>query len=195
MLERRLLLASQSPRRASLLQQMGLNFEVQPADIDETPRADEDAIHYVDRLAKTKAQSQWRPGFVHLGADTIVVLDGELLGKPRDEQHAMQMLMRLSGRSHQVATGVAVFDGQQVLSDVVVTTVTFRSIDNQDAQSYWATGEPADKAGAYALQGIGGVFVTTIAGSYSNVIGLPMAETEQLLASIGVNTWLQREHV
>ena len=195
MLERRLLLASQSPRRASLLQQMGLNFEVQPADIDETPRADEDAIHYVDRLAKTKAQSQWRPGFVHLGADTIVVLDGELLGKPRDEQHAMQMLMRLSGRSHQVATGVAVFDGQQVLSDVVVTTVTFRSIDNQDAQSYWATGEPADKAGAYALQGIGGVFVTTIAGSYSNVIGLPMAETEQLLASIGVNTWLQRQHV
>ncbi|MBL6814374.1 MAG: septum formation inhibitor Maf [Pseudomonadales bacterium] len=195
MFERRLLLASQSPRRASLLQQMGLNFEVQPADIDETPRADEDAIHYVDRLAKTKAQSQWRPGFVHLGADTIVVLDGELLGKPRDEQHAMQMLMRLSGRSHQVATGVAVFDGQQVLSDVVVTTVTFRSIDNQDAQSYWATGEPADKAGAYALQGIGGVFVTTIAGSYSNVIGLPMAETEQLLASIGVNTWLQREHV
>ena len=195
MFERRLLLASQSPRRASLLQQMGLNFEVQPADIDETPRADEDAIHYVDRLAKTKAQSQWRPGFVHLGADTIVVLDGELLGKPRDEQHAMQMLMRLSGRSHQVATGVAVFDGQQVLSDVVVTTVTFRSIDNQDAQSYWATGEPADKAGAYALQGIGGVFVTTIAGSYSNVIGLPMAETEQLLASIGVNTWLQRQHV
>ena len=195
MLERRLLLASQSPRRASLLQQMGLDFEVRPADIDETPRAGEDAIHYVDRLAKTKAQSQWRSGFVHLGADTIVVLDGALLGKPRDEQHAMQMLMRLSGRSHQVATGVAVFDGKQVLSDVVMTTVTFRSIDSQEAKSYWATGEPADKAGAYALQGIGGVFVTTIAGSYSNVIGLPMAETEQLLASIGVNTWLQRQHV
>ena len=195
MLERRLLLASQSPRRASLLQQMGLDFEVQPADIDETSRADEDAIHYVDRLAKTKAQSQWRSGFVHLGADTIVVLDGALLGKPRDEQHAMQMLMRLSGRSHQVATGVAVFDGEQVLSDVVMTTVTFRSIDSQEAKFYWATGEPADKAGAYALQGIGGVFVTTIAGSYSNVIGLPMAETEQLLASIGVNTWLQRQHV
>ena len=195
MLERRLLLASQSPRRASLLQQMGLDFEVRPADIDETPRAGEDAIHYVDRLAKTKAQSQWRSGFVHLGADTIVVLDGALLGKPRDEQHAMQMLMRLSGRSHQVATGVAVFDGEQVLSDVVMTTVTFRSIDSQEAKSYWATGEPANKAGAYALQGIGGVFGTTIAGSDSNVIGLPIAETEQLLASIGVNTWLQRQHV
>ena len=195
MLEPRLLLASHSPRRASLLQHTGLDFEVQPADIDETPQKDEDAIHYVERLARAKAQSQWRSGFAHLGADTIVVLDGELLGKPRDEQHAMQMLMRLSGRSHQVATGVAVFDGEQVLSDVVMTTVTFRSIDSQEAKSYWATGEPADKAGAYALQGIGGVFVTTIAGSYSNVIGLPMAETEQLLASIGVNTWLQRQHV
>jgi septum formation protein len=195
MLERRLLLASQSPRRASLLQQMGLDFEVQPADVDEAPLPDEDAIHYVDRLAKTKAQSQWRAGFVHLGADTIVVLDGELLGKPRDERHAAQMLMRLAGRSHQVATGVAVFDGEQLLSEVVMTTVTFRSIDSQDAESYWATGEPADKAGGYALQGIGGVFVTTIDGSYSNVIGLPLAETEQLLAAIGFNTWLQRRRV
>ena len=195
MLERRLLLASQSPRRAGLLQQIGLDFEVQPADVDETPLADEDAIHYVDRLAKTKAQSRWRTGFVHLGADTIVVLDGELLGKPRNERHAAQMLMRLAGRSHQVATGVAVFDGKKLLSEVVMTTVTFRSIDSQDAESYWATGEPADKAGGYALQGIGGVFVTTIDGSYSNVIGLPLAETEQLLTAIGFNTWLQRRRV
>ena len=195
MLDRRLLLASQSPRRANLLQQMGLTFEVQPADIDESPIIGEEAIAYVDRLAKTKAQPQWRSGFIHLGADTIVVLDEDLLGKPRSEKHAIEMLMRLSGRSHEVATGVAVFDGEQVRSTVVVTTVTFRDFQKEEAELYWATGEPADKAGAYALQGIGGVFVTSIQGSYSNVIGLPMAETQQLLISMGLNTWSQHQHV
>ncbi len=185
MLDRRLLLASQSPRRANLLQQVGLTFEVQPADIDESPIIGEDAIAYVDRLAKNKAQHQWRFGFVHLGADTIVVLDGDLLGKPRNGQHAVEMLMSLSGRSHEVATGVAVFDGEQLRSTVVVTTVTFRDVQKEEAEFYWTTGEPADKAGAYALQGIGGVFVMSIQGSYSNVIGLPMAETQQLLISMG----------
>ena len=195
MLDRRLLLASQSPRRANLLEQMGLIFEVQPADIDESSIIGEDAVAYVERLAKKKAQHQWRSGFVHLGADTIVVLDGDLLGKPRNEQHAVEMLMRLSGRSHEVATGVAVFDGEQVRSTVVVTTVTFRDVQKEEAEVYWATGEPADKAGAYALQGIGGVFVTSIQGSYSNVIGLPMSETQQLLISMGLNTWSQHQHV
>ena len=195
MLDRRLLLASQSPRRANLLEQMGLTFEVQPADIDESPIIGEDAMAYVDRLAKKKVQHQWRSGFVHLGADTIVVLDGDLLGKPKNEQHAVETLMRLSGRSHEVATGVAVFDGEQVRSTVVVTTVTFRDVQIEEAERYWATGEPADKAGAYALQGIGGIFVVSIQGSYSNVIGLPMAETQQLLVSMGLNTWSQRQNV
>ena len=195
MLDRRLLLASQSPRRANLLEQMGLTFEVQPADIDESPIIGEDAMAYVDRLAKKKAQHHWRSGFVHLGADTIVVLDGDLLGKPKNEQHAVETLMRLSGRSDEVATGVAVFDGEQVRSTVVVTTVTFRDVQIEEAERYWATGEPADKAGAYALQGIGGIFVVSIQGSYSNVIGLPMAETQQLLVSMGLNTWSQRQNV
>ena len=174
---------------------MGLTFEVQPADIDESPIIGEEALAYVDRLAKKKAQHQWRSGFVHLGADTIVVLDGDLLGKPRNSQHAVEMLMRLSGRSHEVATGVAVFNGKQMRSTVVVTTVTFRDLKKEEAELYWSTGEPTDKAGAYALQGIGGVFVTSIQGSYSNVIGLPMAETQQLLISMGLNTWSQHRHV
>ena len=195
MLDRRLLLASQSPRRASLLKQMGLTFEVQPADIDESPVIGEEAIAYVDRLAKTKAQHQWRSGFIHLGADTIVVLDEDLLGKPRSEKHAIEMLMRLSGRSHEVATGVAVFDGEKMLSTVVVTIVTFRDVQIQEAELYCATGEPADKAGAYALQGIGGVFIKSIQGSYSNVIGLPMVETQQLLVSMGFNTWSLHQNV
>ena len=185
----RLMLASQSLRRFDLLRQMGMTFEVEPADIDETPRGGEDAESYVLRLARTKARAQWRSGYVNLGADTIVVLDGALLGKPQNEQHCVDMLLDLSDRTHQVATGIALFDGENTWSEVVVSSVTFRAISESEARAYWDSGEPQDKAGAYALQGLGGVFVLRIAGSHSGIIGLPMTETEQLLRAAGIQTW------
>jgi septum formation protein len=183
------MLASQSPRRFDLLRQMGMTFEVEPADIDETQRGGEDAESYVLRLAQTKARAQWRSGYVNLGADTIVVLDGALLGKPQNEQHCVDMLLDLSDRTHQVATGIALFDGENTWSEVVVSSVTFRAISESEARAYWDSGEPQDKAGAYALQGLGGVFVLRIAGSHSGIIGLPMTETEQLLRAAGIQTW------
>ena len=185
----RLMLASQSPRRFDLLRQMGMTFEVEPADIDETPRDGEDAESYVLRLAQAKARAQWRSGYVNLGADTIVVLDGALLGKPQNEQHCVDMLLELSDRTHQVATGIALFDGENTWNEVVVSSVTFRAISESEARAYWDSGEPQDKAGAYALQGLGGVFVLRIAGSHSGIIGLPMTETEQLLRAAGIQTW------
>lgn len=172
---------------------MGMTFEVEPAHIDETPRGGEGAESYVLRLAQSKAQARWRSGYVNLGADTIVVLDGALLGKPQNEQHCVDMLLQLSARTHQVATGIALFDGDKTWSDVVVSSVTFRTISESEARAYWNSGEPQDKAGAYALQGLGGVFVTRIAGSHSGIIGLPMTETEQLLRAAGIQTWLERE--
>ena len=192
-LKTRLLLASQSPRRSALLKQMGLGFDVEPADVDESPLSGEDAESYVRRLAHAKAQARWRDGYLNLGADTIVVLDGNLLGKPRDEQHGIEMLLQLSGRDHQVATGVALYDGNQTRSCVVVSEVTFGIVSESQAQAYWQTGEPQDKAGGYALQGLGGIFVTQLVGSFSGVIGLPMAETEQLLHQAGFNTWSERQ--
>ncbi len=189
----RLLLASQSPRRSNLLTQMGFSFEIEPADIDETAHSEERAERYVRRLAQTKAQARWREGYLSLGADTIVVLDNELLGKPRDEAHCTEMLQRLSGRTHEVATGIALCDGNQTKSEVVVSRVVMRPIEMQEAVAYWQTGEPQDKAGAYALQGLGGVFVTRIEGSFSGVIGLPMAETYQLLREAGLGTHLEHQ--
>lgn len=189
-----LVLASRSPRRVDLLTQMGLSFDVVPADIDETPMKDEEAQAYVGRLAQTKAKAQWQPGQLHLGADTIVVKDGLLLGKPENETHCLQMLGRLSGCSHQVCTGVALFDGENTFSKVVTSTVHLRSVSVDEISRYWATGEPRDKAGAYALQGLGGIFVQRVEGSYSNVIGLPMLETEVLLNQAGFSTWDERQN-
>lgn len=191
--ELRLLLASQSPRRSDLLAQMGFTFDIEPADIDETPEAGENAEQYVQRLARSKAQALWRPGYLNLGADTIVFLDGQLLGKPESEAHCIDMLLQLSGRTHQVATGIALYDGQQTWSEVVISSVLFRSITVREAKAYWATGEPRDKAGSYALQGFGGIFVRSIEGSHSSIIGLPMAETEQLLNQAGFDTWSERQ--
>ncbi len=190
----RLILASQSPRRFDLLTQMGLKFDVAPADIDETPIQDESAETYVGRLAQTKAQAGWQPGQLNLGADTIVVKDGALLGKPQNRAHCIQMLQQLSGCAHQVFTGVALFNGDVTYSKVVTSTVYLRPISVDETAWYWETGEPQDKAGAYALQGLGGIFVKRVEGSYSNVIGLPMLETEDLLKQAGFPTWDERRN-
>lgn len=189
----RLLLASKSPRRSDLLTQMGLTFEIEPADVDETPRAGENAVNYVRRLAQSKAQASWRPGYLNLGADTIVCIEDKLLGKPENEAHCIDMLLQLSGRTHQVATGIALHNGEETWSDVVTSDVLFRSVSRREAKAYWMTGEPQDKAGSYALQGFGGIFVERIEGSYSSIIGLPMAETEQLLNRAGFDTWSERQ--
>jgi septum formation protein len=173
---------------------MGFSFDVAPADIDETPKRDEGAEAYVGRLARTKAQVGWHAGQLNLGADTIVVKDGALLGKPENRAHCLQMLQQLSGSSHQVFTGVALFDGAETYSVVVTSTVYLRSIGVDEIGQYWETGEPQDKAGAYALQGLGGIFVQRVEGSYSNVIGLPMLETEDLLNQAGFPTWDERRN-
>jgi septum formation protein len=116
-----------------------------------------------------------------------------LLGKPENEAHSIDMLLQLSGRTHQVATGIALYDGEETWSEVVTSNVLFRSITRREAKAYWATGEPQDKAGSYALQGFGGIFVQSIEGSHSSIIGLPMAETEQLLNQAGFDTWSERQ--
>jgi len=190
----RLVLASQSPRRSDLLTQMGLPFDIAPADIDETPLQGEGAEDYVARLAQTKAQAGWQPGQLNLGADTIVVKDGSLLGKPVDQAHCLEMLQQLSGSAHHVCTGVALFDGLTTYSKVVTSAVYLREISAEEIARYWQTQEPWDKAGAYALQGLGGIFVQRVEGSYSNVIGLPMLETEELLNQAGFVTWDERQH-
>lgn len=193
-----LYLASGSPRRRELLTQIGVPFRVASAPIDETPLPGESAEAYVQRLAKAKAaagRASLEPakmanaGAVVLGADTAVVLDGLILGKPEHRDDALGMLARLSGREHQVLTAVALDDGKRVESLCVSSTVRFRPIDQQEAQRYWASGEPADKAGGYAIQGLGAVFVTGLVGSYSAVVGLPLSETAQLLERFGIACW------
>lgn len=184
-------LASQSPRRAELLRQLVLNFEVVSIDVDETPHAGEGAEDYVMRLAFTKAEAAvkalvGKPRQPVLTADTCVVVEDRILGKPRDRADGLAMLARLSGRSHQVLSGVVLWTpdgGRQALS---TSTVSFRAIAPDEAAAYWATGEPADKAGAYAIQGLGAVFVKHLEGSYSGVMGLPLYETAQLLRAAGV---------
>lgn len=187
-----LYLASGSPRRRELLAQIGVPFAVVSAPIDETPLPGEGADAYVERLAVAKAQAGLAalqgPGVV-LGADTAVVLDGRIMGKPDNREHALAMLRELGGKAHQVLTAVAVCDGQRCESVRVSSTVHFRAIDAAQAERYWATGEPADKAGGYAIQGLGAVFVTGLQGSYSAVVGLPLCETAEILAEFGIACW------
>ncbi|WP_112053598.1 Maf family protein [Onishia taeanensis] len=186
-----LCLASASPRRLELLASIDVDCEVRPVDIDETPLPGELPRDYVCRLAREKALA----GAVLselpvLGSDTAVVLDGEILGKPRDRAHALEMLAALSGNTHEVLTGVAV-SGPQGLLDICVTTrVTLRAISPAEAAAYWATGEPRDKAGGYGIQGRAAVFVSHIEGSHSAVVGLPLYETAELLARQGVALWM-----
>ena len=187
-----LLLASASPRRSDLLKQMGVSFTVLAVDIDESRQGDESPVDYVSRLAVEKAQA----GFTRhdgklpsLGADTIVVFDGQIFGKPRDQQHAETMLMALSGKVHSVFTAVAIDNGSGAALALSETRVEFRTISQSECLIYWQSGEPQGKAGAYAIQGRGGVFVEKLEGSYSGVVGLPLAETEQLLQRFSVPLW------
>ena len=180
-------LASSSPRRSRILERMGLEFTAAGVGVDERQLPAESAAIMVVRLAVEKAcAAAAEPGTAVLGADTAVVLDGEVFGKPVDEADAVRMLARLSGRRHQVMTGVAVRSAGATKSALSVTEVTFRDIDPDEARDYWQSGEPAGKAGAYAIQGQGGAFVVSIDGSYTGVVGLPVAETAELLRWAGI---------
>jgi septum formation protein len=194
MSRRRLILASQSPRRLALLGQLGLTVEVRPADVDESLHPGEAAAAYVLRLARAKAEAAHQSGAVTVAADTAVVLGDRVLGKPRDRAEGVAMLLALAGRTHEVMTGVAVRDDARLDSVCVVTEVQFREIFEQEAHAYWDTGEGADKAGGYGIQGIGGIFAERIRGSYSAVVGLPLAETERLLRGFDVDIWSERTH-
>lgn len=182
-----LILASQSPRRAELLRQIGVAFETHPAEIDETPLAGEAPADYVTRMAVEKARAvhALSPERPVLGSDTAVILDDRILGKPADRTDGIAMLQALGGRAHQVLTAVALDHGrvEHALSD---SRVRFRPITAEEAARYWDSGEPADKAGGYGIQGRGAVFVERIEGSYSGIMGLPLFETAQLLGRIGI---------
>ncbi|HEX8539089.1 MAG TPA: Maf family protein [Cystobacter sp.] len=184
----RLVLASASPRRRELLGQLGLTFEVSAADIDETPQPGEPAGPYVLRLAREKARvvALRHPDAWVLAADTTVSLGEALLGKPRDAAEARDMLGRLSGRTHEVYTGVALAGPGAGHSTLVRTRVTFRTLSPGEIAWYAGTGEPLDKAGSYAMQGKGGFLVASVEGSPTNVIGLPLGETLELLGRAGV---------
>ncbi len=183
----RLVLASASPRRRELLAALGLAPAVRPAAVDETPLAGEPAADCVLRLARAKAEAAANPGELVLAADTLVVLDGEILGKPAGADEAAAMLARLAGRDHLVLTGVAVRDADAgaTAGAVESTRVTLGSLDAPRISAYVATGEPLDKAGAYAIQGLGALFVERIDGNYSNVVGLPLPLTRRLFAELG----------
>jgi nucleoside triphosphate pyrophosphatase len=183
-----LILASASPRRRDLLAALGARFTVVPADVDESPREGEAADAMVLRLAAAKAFAVAAPeGGIVLGADTAVVLDGEVFGKPVDEADGTAMLSRLSGRTHEVLSGVALRRGAAMTQALSRTTVRFRDIRPAEARRYWRSGEPAGKAGGYAIQGFGGLFVASIMGSYSGVVGLPIFETATLLREAGID--------
>jgi len=186
-----MILASSSPRRSELLQQIGVRFTTDVADIDETPLPGETPADYVARLALAKARvvAQRHPGRVVLGSDTTVVLNDRILSKPEDESQARQMLTELSGNSHQVMTAVALVQDSTEKQITVVTDVRFCELSAQQIDAYIATGEPADKAGSYGIQGLGAVLVASISGSYSNVVGLPLTETAALLGELGVPVW------
>ncbi len=190
----RLVLASASPRRQELLADLGLVFEVRPADIDESVRAGESGVTYVERLAREKAMTVARPGELVLAADTTVDLDGDLLGKPVDADDARGLMRRLSDSTHHVHTGVAAVltdDDTSALartaSTVVTTAVTFAPVPDEWIDWYIDTGEPFDKAGGYGMQGSAAIFVHRIDGSPSNVIGLPLDATASLVAQVGVD--------
>ncbi|HKW46040.1 MAG TPA: Maf family protein [Gemmatimonadaceae bacterium] len=179
-------LASQSPRRRDLLTLIGIAHEVRPANIDERYLAGEAPRAHAERLARGKATAISAPGAVTIGSDTIVVVDGEVLGKPRDEEDAARMLRRLSGRSHVVVTAVAASWNGQMLSDVEEVDVTFRALSEEDIAAYIGTGEPMDKAGAYGIQGYGATIVERVDGDYFAVMGLPLNRLARLLESLGL---------
>jgi septum formation protein len=178
-------LASTSPRRREILQSLGVEFEIAKVATDESPLPGESARDLVLRLAVAKAEAAAGAEYA-LGSDTVVVLDEHILGKPADADKAIDMLLALSGRSHSVLTGVALKTPQGTRTVLSTTDVQFREIDRDEAIRYWQSGEPADKAGGYGIQGLGGMFVQAINGSYSGVMGLPVFETVELLKSAGI---------
>ena len=189
----RLVLASASPRRSQLLAQIGVAHRIVPADIDERRHDGEPVEQCVRRLAEQKAQQVCarlrEPATPVLGADTAVVIDGEMLGKPRDREHALAMLARLSAREHAVISAVALAHHGKLSSRLSHSTVRFRLLSAAECARYWDSGEPCDKAGAYAIQGLGAVFVQALQGSYSGVMGLPLFETAALLTAAAVPMW------
>jgi septum formation protein len=186
-----LYLASSSPRRRQLLNQLGIHFSLLAIDIDEAQQPGEAAADYVCRLALDKARAGWaslgdNPSRPVLGADTAVIVDGEIMGKPQDRNHGLDMLQRLSGRSHEVLSAVALA-GRREAVRLSCSSVTFRTLSAADCEAYWVTGEPRDKAGGYAIQGLAAIFITRLDGSYSGVMGLPLYETAELLQEFGIN--------
>jgi len=182
-------LASQSPRRAELLQQLGIDFSVLGIDVPEVVEAGEQAEEFVQRLALDKARAGWAlcdKTCPVMGADTVVVVDDMILGKPADTADARDMLMELSGRSHVVMTAVALVQANKEALRLNCTCVTFRELSEQECSDYVATGEPMDKAGAYAVQGAAAIFIKELRGSYSGVMGLPLYETAQLLEEFDI---------
>lgn len=188
----RLKLASTSPRRRQILATLGIDFDVIHVDTDESRIDGESVQQMVLRLAAAKAEAATEGEFV-LGADTVVVLDEHVLGKPRDVEDAVEMLLALSGRTHRVMTGVALKTPAGTDTVLSTTLVQFREIGRDEAHRYWQSGEPSDKAGAYGIQGIGGMFVKTIDGSYSGVMGLPVFETVELLMSAGMDVLVDQK--
>ncbi|OUS01794.1 septum formation protein Maf [Gammaproteobacteria bacterium 42_54_T18] len=191
-----LYLASTSPRRRELLKQIGVQLTTLPVGVNETPLLNESAQAYVQRLSQAKAAAGWSRVVADqlslmpvLGSDTSVVLEGAILGKPESKSQCVETLMSLSGRTHQVMTAVTLQLAEKRATQLSVTDVTFRVLSEEDALRYWNTGEPLDKAGGYGIQGFGAVFVQSIAGSYSGVVGLPIEKTVVLLNQFNVPFW------
>lgn len=184
----RIILASSSPRRKELLQQLGLDFEIYSPDIDESVRESEIVEHYVERLARAKAHAVLGlfPDAIVIAADTSLSFAGKIIGKPQSKQHAFEIWATISGQWHDVYSGICVASSIQCLSDVVRTEVELQQLSLVDMEKYWATGEPVGKAGAYAIQGIAAQYIPQIRGSYSNVVGLPLYETALLLESVKI---------
>lgn len=190
-----LVLASASPRRRTLLASLGLAFTVRSVDVDETPHHGEEPVPYVLRLAAAKARARAHPGELVLAADTVVVLDGELLGKPAGPTEAVAMLRRLAAREHTVHTGVALFEpaGGRERATVETSRVRMAELSDERIRWYVGTGEPLDKAGSYAVQGLGALFVEAVFGNYTNVVGLPLPATHRLFAALGYDLLSFRE--
>jgi septum formation protein len=197
-MSKKLILASQSPRRKELLAQLGYQFDCLPAGIDETVLPDESPYDYVKRIAFNKAQfiaGTLDNNCIVLGSDTSVIFENNILAKPIDLADSMVMLGLLSGKTHQVLTAISVVDAEKSTTQIIETQVTFKTLTEQEIIAYWHTGEPQDKAGSYGIQGIGGQFVSHIAGSYSAVVGLPLYQTAQLLAQFGMPTSLNKKEI
>lgn len=183
-----IILASASPRRMELLDQIKVAYRVNPVDVDETPLPNETPLDYVRRLAAEKSAAciaQLGDGLPVLAADTAVVLGDLIMGKPKDRDDALAMLRQLSGKMHRVYSAVSL-RGREHGQAVSITEVTFKSLTECEIAAYWQSGEPVDKAGSYAIQGLGGVFVESISGSFSGVVGLPLFETAELLSRQGI---------